>query len=555
MSVSPQQQATVAAGNDSLVDTPTSYGTDTGVGGSVRGNYATLNPLDSKLNDNGTISNGNLQYAQSSTGARTGRASIGVLSGKWYWELTADNSGNSNVGVTNSLSNLGTYIGADANGWGYVASGSKSNNGETAYGSSWTSGDIIGVALNMDAGTITFYKNNVSQGTAFSGLSGTLFPSVGTSNISTCSFTVNFGQRAFAYTAPSGFKALCDTNLGAPLVAKPNTLMDVALYTGNGGTQTISGLAFEPDLVWFKSRNNAYSHALVDVLRGGNKVLYSNATDADVTMTGGISAWNNDGFTAVVDTTYANSINTSSSTVVAWCWKAIGNDGTASTTNTAGSITSQVRANATAGFSVVTYTGTGAVATVGHGLGVAPQLIIARPRNAGSNWVVYHASEGAGKFLRLNTTDSSTTDSTAWNNTTPTSTVYSVGNNAANGSGLSVIAYCFAPVVGYSSMGSYVGNASSDGPFVYTGFRPKFLLFKSAGAGDWVIIDATRDTYNVSGYNLYPNDSVGESFNARLDILSNGFKLRSTFTSTNPSGTSVVYAAFAESPFQYARAR
>jgi hypothetical protein len=321
------------------------------VGNEVRGNYATLNPLDSKLNDNGTISNGNLQYAQSSTGARTGRASIGVLSGKWYWELTADNSGNSNVGVTNSLSNLGTYIGADANGWGYIASGSKSNNGETAYGSSWTSGDIIGVALNMDAGTITFYKNNVSQGTAFSGLSGTLFPSVGTSNVSTCSFTINFGQRAFAYPL-SGFKALCDTNLGAPVVAKPNELMDVALYTGNGSTQNITGLAFSPDLVWMKSRSIAYYNVLYDVVRGTGTAaaLYSNTTEAENANPSlqNLTAFNSDGFS--LGTASPNIVNAPGSPYVAWAWDA----GTSTVSNTDGSITSQVRANVSAGFSVVT---------------------------------------------------------------------------------------------------------------------------------------------------------------------------------------------------------
>jgi hypothetical protein len=240
--------------------------------------------------------------------------------------------------------------------------------------------------------------------------------------------------------------------------------------------------------------------------------------------------------------------------------------GTSTVSNTAGSITSQVRANVSAGFSVVSYTGTGAVATVGHGLGVAPQLIIARPRNAVSNWVVYHASEGAGKFLRLNTTDSSTTDSTAWNNTTPTSTVYSVGNNAANGSGLSVIAYCFAPVVGYSSFGSYVGNYSADGPFVYTGFRSRFVMIKcsSTGGFDWRIFDTSRSDANganVVNYKLYPNSSAQENDSSldnansnNIDILSNGFKLRTANGATNEPQT-YIYAAFAENPFQYARAR
>jgi hypothetical protein len=187
---------------------------------------------------------------------------------------------------------------------------------------------------------------------------------------------------------------------------------------------------------------------------------------------------------------------------------------------------------------------------------VAPALIINKQRSGTNNWWTYHASLGATKYLVLDLTNAAATANTTWNDTAPTSTVFSIGvTGVTNTSSATYVSYCFAPVAGYSSFGSYTGNGSSDGPFVFTGMRPKFLLFKSAGTGDWVIIDATRDTYNVSGYNLYPNDSVGESFNARLDILSNGFKLRSTFTSTNPSGTSVLYAAFAENPFQYARAR
>ena len=538
---------TAGAGNDSLVDTPTSFGTDTSVGGEVRGNYATLNPLDSKLNDNGTISNGNLQYAQSSTGARTGRASIGVLSGKWYWELTADNSGNSNVGVTNSLSNLGTYIGADANGWGYVASGSKSNNGETAYGSSWTSGDIIGVALNMDAGTITFYKNNVSQGTAFSGLSGTLFPSVGTSNISTCSFTINFGQRAFAYPL-SGFKALCDTNLPAPVVAKPNTLMDVALYTGNGGTQTISGLNFSPDLVWIKNRSGANNHGLFDTIRLATKQLNSNTTDAESTDVDKLTAFTSAGFTV------GNSpgTNASSNAYVGWAWDA----GTSTVSNPDGSITSQVRANASAGFSVVSWTAGSAPVTIGHGLGVAPQFIIMKSRTSGAvGWQVGHASLGWTKRLFFDTAASDTTIA-AWNDTAPTSTVFTVGSTGYQTGNM--IAYCWTPVVGYSSMGSYVGNGSSDGPFVYTGMRPRWILVKRTdSADDWPLMDTARTPNNPQNLQLWPNFSNAESTitNRAWDALSNGFKLRGDNFATNASGGTYIYIAFAENPFQYARAR
>jgi hypothetical protein len=246
-------------------------------------------------------------------------------------------------------------------------------------------------------------------------------------------------------------------------------------------------------------------------------------------------------------------VNASGNTYVAWTWDA----GSSTVTNTQGSITSSVRANATAGFSVVTYTGTGSGATVGHGLGVAPQMVIVKSRTvSNTNWVIYHISlGGTNKVIVLNSTDAPQTITNYWGSAAPTSTVFGVANGAFDNNNGNLVAYCFAPVVGYSSFGSYTGNGSSDGPFVYTGFRPKYLLLKSTGTGDWVINDTTRDAYNVSGYNLYAQASDAEGFNARLDILSNGFKLRSTFASSNSSGQTYIYAAFAESPFNYARAR
>jgi hypothetical protein len=552
---------TAGAGNDSLVDTPTSYGTpDTGVGGEVRGNYATLNPLN-KSSDL-TSSNGNLDYSSGVSGHRLGFAGIRMDSGKWYWEQTMNASFSNAIPVgvaqaTNTTFN--TYVGAFTSSIGLHSNGDKYYNGTYgSYGMPFGSGDVIGVAFDADNGTVTFYKNGVSGGTALTGLTGGgYFPAVGANN-SGDSASLNFGQRAFAYPL-SGFKALCDTNLGAPLVAKPNTLMDVIAYSGSGASRTFTDLTYSPDLVWIKQRSGANNHRLYDVVRGATKALYSNLTNSEGTDPSGLTAFTSNGFTlGDGDAVW----NASGQTYAAWCWDA----GTSTVSNTAGSITSQVRANVSAGFSVVSYTGTGAVATVGHGLGVAPQLIIARPRNAVSNWVVYHASEGAGKFLRLNTTDSSTTDSTAWNNTTPTSTVYSVGNNAANGSGLSVIAYCFAPVVGYSSFGSYVGNYSADGPFVYTGFRSRFVMIKcsSTGGFDWRIFDTSRSDANganVVNYKLYPNSSAQENDSSldnansnNIDILSNGFKLRTANGATNDPQT-YIYAAFAENPFQYARAR
>ena len=563
---------TAGAGNDSLVDTPTSYGTDTGVGGEVRGNYCTLNPID--VFGSATFSDGNLQVIPAAGALNAAFGTIPVKTGKWYWEITvsSDTSNGSMIGVTDysvRASQRSWYSTSGTYGYLYFADGNKYTPGTpytvSAYGSSFTTGAVIGVALDMDNGTATMYKNGVSQGNIATGLTGKLIGPVlgqGASVSGQPVYIANFGQRAFAYTAPSGFKALCDTNLGAPLTAKPNTLMDVKLYTGNGSTQTISGLGFSPDLVWIKDRvDGTRYHTLVDSVRsnggsGSLLELYSNATDAEAQFANRVTSLTSDGFTLGADaTTGVNKLNDAH---VAWTWDA----GTSTVTNTSGSITSQVRANASAGFSVVTYTGTGANATVGHGLGVAPSMIFVKQRSGTSTWRVYHASLANTQVLYLSATDAATTETTAWNSTTPTSSVVSLGTgNGVNGSSSTYVAYCFSSVVGYSSFGSYTGNGSTDGPFVYTGFRPRWLLVKASSAGEgypsWRLFDTARDTYNVAGLELYPNLSSGESDSRSatpVDILSNGFKLRANAT-WNTSGVTYIYITFAENPFQYARAR
>ncbi|NBW22168.1 MAG: hypothetical protein EBR82_80875 [Caulobacteraceae bacterium] len=330
-------------------------------------------------------------------------------------------------------------------------------------------------------------------------------------------------------------------------------MMDVALWTGNGGTQTISGLGFSPDFVWLKKRSGAADHYLYDQVRGATYRLYSNTTDAESTSATGLNAFTSDGFTlgSAID------VNQSSNTYVAWTWDA----GSSTVTNTQGSITSTVRANATAGFSVVTYTGNlTSGATVGHGLGVAPSLILVKCRSNAAGWLVYHGSLGATKYLALEGTAAAATYSGAWSDTSPSSTVFSVGYNSSVNFTRTYVAYCFAPVVGYSSFGSYTGNGSSDGPFVYTGFRPKFVLVKNiTTAGTfWGIMDSARDPYNAGGRLLYPNSSIAEEDYTTSypdDFLSNGFKPRNAGTVFNSSGSTYIYAAFAESPFNYARAR
>jgi len=542
-------KAIVGLGNDSLVDTPTSYGTDTGAGGEVRGNYCTLNPLI--LGPGASLSNGNLEASTSASDYGACRGTIGVSSGKWYFEAAKTGVGaNIAVGIVDAATPVSAFIGNSSNSYSYYGyDGKKVNNStQTTYGASYTTGDIIGVALDLDAGTLTFYKNGISQGQAFSGISGTFFPAAcDDTGGAAATFALNFGQRPFAYTAPSGFKALCDTNLPAPVVAKPNTVMDVVLYSGTGSNQTITGLNFNPDFVWLKRRSSAQAHYLYDVIRGTSSVLYSDGTDAEQSISTGLTAFNSNGFSLGS----LSGVNASSTTNVAWTWDA----GSSTVTNTQGSITSQVRANASAGFSIVTYTGTGtANSTFGHGLGVAPALIITKNRGSANDWYIYHSSLGVSSYLSLNTTGAAGTLSNYWSPVN--STVFGQTYTSAGPNNGSQVAYCFAPVTGYSSFGSYTGNGSTDGPFVYTGFRPKFIIVKSSSFAEyWEMYDASRDTYNVASKELFANTSNAETTYAAFDFLSNGFKMRNTGTGANSSGQTYIYCAWAESPFAYARAR
>jgi hypothetical protein len=558
----------IAAGNDSLIDSPTNYGTDTGVGGEVRGNYCTLNPLDKGTG--AVLSNGNLDNITNTAGWVGGaKGTIGMSSGKWYFEVTCT-AGDTMLGIGNAASGVATpsFPGYKPGSYGYYSPGTKFNNDvSSAYGASYGAGDVIGIAFDADNGTLTYYKNGTSQGVAFSSIpSDTYFPYVATYNSIYC----NFGQRAFAYQTPgtnrpaATFKALCTQNLPAPLVTKSNTVMDVLLWSGTGGNRSLTGLNMSPDFVWIKQRNTSYSvgHQLYDVVRGAGslKQLDSSNTTAEgggnTHQYGYLSSFDSAGFSVTAGSLDSDYVNKSGITYVGWAWDA----GTSTVSNTAGSITSQVRANATAGFSVVTYTGNAVSgATVGHGLGVAPNLIIIKSRSGTHDWIVYHASIGNTGAVRLNTTAATQTLSVWFNNSGPSSTTFTLGNTAGtNESGSTFVAYAFAPVVGYSSMGSYVGNGSAtDGPFIYTGFKPRFFVFKRTDTtGQWIVVDTARSSYNPAILNLNLNLSDSEySGYATEDFVSNGLKLRTSDANWNASGGTYVYFAFAESPFQYARAR
>jgi len=554
---------TAGAGNDSLVDTPTPYGTDTGVGGEVRGNYCTVNPLNNLASGNITITNGNLDLQLGTPGQwRTASSTMSMPYGKWYWEIRLNNTPNSddvwygiladdisfagNRGLSDSQ--IGSY------GYSYSNNGYKRNNGSaSAYGATWTNGDIIGIAFDATNNQLTFYKNGVSQGLAFTVSSGKTYVPAFSGASSQPSFSVNFGQRPFAYTAPSGFKALCTQNLPEPTVKDGGDYFNAVLYTGNSSTQSISGVGFQPDMVWVKDRSAAQWHNITDVVRGVGKEIFTNATNAEETN-GGISSLNADGFSLI----NWDGANKASDAYVAWNWKA----GGSGVTNTAGTITSTVSANTTAGFSIATMTGNGSVFTFGHGLGVAPAMVIVKYRSGTApniaGWAVYHKSLTSAAYrIDLNATSGQISDINAWNSTAPTSTVVTVGTNlSVNNTPL--VAYCFAPIAGYSAFGSYVGNGSSDGPMIFTNMRPRWVLIKRSSAiEDWAIFDTGRNPSNLTNLLLSPNLSSAETTvtGNPIDILSNGFKIRGTGNTVNGSGSTYIYAAFAENPFRYSLAR
>ena len=549
---------TAGAGNDSLVDSPTPYGTDTGAGGEVRGNYCTLNPLN--VTTTNTYTNGNLDVSVAQLTST--RGTMAVASGKWYWEIVPTNSaGYFQIGICTS-DNASTLPQNTSTGWFYYSpSGIKQNNGvQTSYGDTYSQDDVIGVALDIDAGKVWWSKNGVWQASgdpasgtnaAYTNVSGAITPAMTTGGAGgTHTFTANFGQRPFAYTAPSGFKALCTTNLPEPTVLQGDDHFNTVLWDGSGASQSIATVGFAPDFVWIKSRSNATNHYLYDIIRGANNQLLTNATLAESTVADRMTAFNSDGFTVGS----SSEVNGSSRTYVGWNWKG----GGAGSSNTDGTLSSTVSTNTTAGISIVTYTGNGtAGATVGHGLGVAPKMIIAKTRNNLGDWPVYHVSLGNTKNLLLNTTGAETTSSSWWNNTTPSSTVITLGNNSyINGNTYTFVAYCFAEVEGFSKFGSYTGNGSTDGVFVYTGFRPAWLLVKRSDVGDHsALLDAKRDTYNIMGNLLLANDVSAEFYSAQLDFTSNGFKLRTTAGAYNTSSGTYIFAAFAENPFKFALAR
>jgi len=573
-------------------------------------NFATWNPLWRQAS--GTVSEGNTSYTAGGSNWYPVSSTISVSSGKWYAEFYWDrNSGlYSFVGVAKAFPfYLNQYIGESTNSpetYGYHSNTGNIYNqsSSVAYGDAWaTGGAIIGVALDMDNGAVWFSKDGVWQNSATASeiAAGTTTNAAvtgltGDYNIasspfgSTAGMIANFGQDStfagnltaggnsdangigdFAYAPPSGFLALCTANLPDPVIdpaqdATPEDHFNVALYTGASALTVDTGLP-SVDMVWIKSRSASYLPRIIDSIRGDDTALYTAAAVAEGSYSVNDDCELNtptDG-NLYFDVTNGGT-NGSGVSTVAWAWKA----GGTGVSNTDGSITSTVSANTDAGFSIVGYTGNDTSgSTIGHGLSQAPEMIIVKERSQTRDWTVYHKELGNTGGLRLNTTSAAeTTREGWWSNTNPSSSVITLGGDPQNDwyqtnqTGQTYIAYCFHSVDGFSKVGSYTGNGSAtNGTFVYTGFRPKWIMAKRSDSGvatsDWYIWDAERNTFNVAGKTVQANESTAESDsgNHDLDILSNGFKLRIDYATVNGSGNNFIYLAFAEQPFKYSNAR
>lgn len=520
---------------DIMNDVPTLTDEDTA-------NFCTLNPL--VVGDGGTMFDGNLSFTTPTSTRGFHAATIGINSGKWYWEVSCSAS---TYNSTNRAA-IGYKIGNERS--SYVISGTD---GDVA-GMGFYIGDTVGFAFDADNGTVENFINGVSNATVTGiDMTKTWFP-IGADAHTAQNGTVhwNFGQRPFAYTPPTGYKKLNTYNLPDSTIVDGSQYMNPVLYTGNSSTNAITGVGFSPDFTWIKRRSGANAHQLYDTVRGAGYVLKSDSTSAEAVETA-FNSFDADGFE--VDGG-SGSHNLSGESYVAWNWRA---SDSSAVSNTDGTITSTVSANTDSGFSVVTYTGNATTgATVGHGLGAKPAMVILKNRDTVGGWEVWHQDLGSESyFIRLNETSATYTGSTnRW--TAFSNSVITLGNNGTtNGSGNNLVAYCFAEVEGFSKFGSYTGNGSTDGPFVYTGFRPAFLITKRTdSAGGWHVFDSVRGDYNPNDPYLYPHLSNAEFGGVdTYDLLSNGFKNTRAGSDQNASGGTYIYMAFAENPFKHSLAR
>ena len=487
------------AANDQMSDSPTN-------------NFCTWSSIDT---GSGTLSDGNLVLA--GTTDRSG--TFGMTSGKWAWKVTASANG----------------------AFGVVQGGLTGT--ESTY--SALSGDVLEFQFDVDAGTLDVSVDNGAYTSVATGLtSGPYLP------LAKAACSADFGQLGFSLD-DADFNYLSTSSLPDPAIVDPSAYFQTTLYEGDGSTQSIDqseNSTFSPNFVWIKNRDAADAHALFDTVRGATKVLSSNSAANEATNADTLTAFESDGFALGADVI----VNTNAESYVAWQW-----DAPTTSTNTDGSVSSTLSVSQTSGFSIGTFVGTGSVLTMGHGLGVAPDFVIVRVINGDNNdnWNVYHSALGNTKGIRLNLNAASGTTTQYWNNTSPTSTVTTIGiNTSHNVNTKTSLAYSFAAVEGFSAFGSYEGTGNAAGPMVNVGFRPAFVMMKSVDStSSWYIFDGKREGYNVDNDALVADATTVEATANAVDLLSNGFKLR---IATDPNvAETFIYAAFAENPFKTANAR
>ena len=544
------------ANSDVVTDSPTN-------------NFATLNPIFIS-GDTNTFSEGNLKVVMATAAGGLTVATIVPTAGKYYAEfkMTAGDPSYGYMGVTPVTTNskAPAYMTAANNSYAYYGYNGQiikyPNDTVLSTEASYGVNDVVGIAIDYDNSTIKWYKNNALQYTKTSAvLTDVTFGLSDTSSGAGQTVEVNFGQKAFAYTPPSGYTTLSTANLPDPAITLPSVQFNTALYEGTGATQTVTGVGFQPDWVWVKNRSAVASHMVVDAVRGvgaggtNTHPSFPNTTDAEEDQGSGtnkISALNSDGF--VID---GNSgiLNTDDQNYVAWNWKANGSG----STDTSGDIDGVVSANQAAGFSIITFTSDGSTAgTIPHGLGGKPDLMIYFHRNAvGAHPTYFFGSDGALDKCVLNRTDASSdvsSGSTASGTLPSTSMIQTQGY----GNGAELVVYAFRSIESYSKVGFYTGNGSADGPMVNTGFKPAWLMIKNtSNAQDWIIWDTKRNPSNEVTLFLYPNLTDGDATGSNVvDLVSNGFKLRNAGTrNRNYNGDVYLFMAFAEAPFKYATAR
>jgi len=582
------------------------------------GNFSTLNPLVAISGV--TFSQGNLKEVDDNSGWQSAWSTLAVKSGKFYFEARyttdARNRGYIGVAQTQDLSTYqdSYYAGQTSNsaGW-YSANGSVYINASTTGTTlnTYTTNDIVGCAIDIDNGYVYFSKNGTfeNSGNPASGSSGTGGFSLSGSTSGDlwhlivsnwgAGFHLNYGQDStfagavsaggnadangfgdFKYSVPTGFLALSSANLPIsddidPAQTNddyPGKQFNCVTYTGNASTNAITGLGFQPDLVWVKVRNNGSNSYMADSSRGTNKIISSTLNEQEQTETN-LTSFDTDGFTLSSNYNYLNNWNQNTWTYVAWCWRA---NGGVTSSNTQGDITTTVQANTKAGFSIFTYTGNGGGAgtSMGHGLSQAPDIWFLKQRSnngesSQKNWRVmlntgaggaFRSLSGSSQTLVLNESSAAGGLYRNEGNFEPTSTVVQAPNNGnANSffvvSGNTYVSYCWHSVEGYSKFGSYVGNGDADGPFIYTGFRPKMFFIKNIGAtSNWHVYDTERSTFNVMNDTLNWNDTSAEQTDYAyqgFDVLSNGIKTRGSNGLANSSGVTYIYGAWGDVPFKY----